>query len=70
MKVREIMTADVGTCRPETNLAEAVKLMWEKDCGALPGGEIRRKARRNHHRSRHLRCARNQRTNRRPRLGG
>jgi CBS domain-containing protein len=36
MKVREIMTADVGTCRPETNLAEAVKLMWEKDCGALP----------------------------------
>ena len=36
MKVREIMTADVGTCRPETNLAEAVKLMWENDCGALP----------------------------------
>ena len=36
MKVREIMTADVGTCRPETNLAEAVKLMWEKDCGSLP----------------------------------
>ena len=23
-------------CRPETNLAEAVKLMWEGDCGALP----------------------------------
>jgi CBS domain-containing protein len=36
MKVREIMTADIGTCRPETNLAEAVKLMWEKDCGVLP----------------------------------
>jgi CBS domain-containing protein len=36
MKVRQIMTHDVKTCRPETNLAEAVKLMWERDCGVLP----------------------------------
>jgi CBS domain-containing protein len=36
MRVREIMTNDVKTCRPETNLAEAVKLMWERDCGVLP----------------------------------
>ena len=36
MKVREIMTSDVTTCRPETNLAEVVKLMWEQDCGVLP----------------------------------
>ena len=36
MKVREIMTSDVKTCRPETNLAEVVKLMWERDCGVLP----------------------------------
>ncbi len=36
MKVREIMTRDVKTCRPETNLAEVVKLMWERDCGVLP----------------------------------
>ena len=36
MKVREVMTADVQACRPETNLAEAVKLMWERDCGVLP----------------------------------
>ena len=36
MKVREMMTSDVKTCRPETNLAEAVKDMWEGDCGALP----------------------------------
>jgi CBS domain-containing protein len=36
MKVREIMTTNVKTCRPETNLAEAVKLMWEQDCGVLP----------------------------------
>ena len=36
MKVREMMTSDVKTCRPETNLAEAVRDMWEGDCGALP----------------------------------
>jgi len=36
MKVREMMTGDVRTCRPETNLAEAVRDMWEGDCGALP----------------------------------
>lgn len=36
MKVREIMTTDLRTCRAETNLAEAVNLMWEKDCGVLP----------------------------------
>jgi CBS domain-containing protein len=36
MKVREIMTKDVTTCRPDTTLAEAVRLMWEKDCGVLP----------------------------------
>ena len=36
MKVRDLMTSDVKTCRPEMNLAEAVKEMWEGDCGALP----------------------------------
>lgn len=36
MTVRDIMTTDVKSCRPETSLAEAVKLMWEQDCGALP----------------------------------
>ncbi len=36
MKVREIMTSAVKACGPETNLAEAVKLMWELDCGVLP----------------------------------
>jgi len=30
------MTCEVKTCRPETNLAEAVRDMWEADCGALP----------------------------------
>lgn len=36
MKVRELMTSAVKTCRPDTNLAEAVSAMWEGDCGALP----------------------------------
>lgn len=30
------MTSDVKTSRPETDLAEAVRNMWEGDCGALP----------------------------------
>lgn len=36
MNVRDLMTSDVRTCRPETNLAEVVRDMWEGDCGALP----------------------------------
>jgi CBS-domain-containing membrane protein len=30
------MTNPVVFCRPETNLAAAIALMWDKDCGALP----------------------------------
>ena len=36
MKVQEVMTRGVRSCRPESNLAEAVKDMWEADCGVLP----------------------------------
>jgi CBS domain-containing protein len=36
MKVQDVMTSAVRTCRPDTNLAEAVRDMWEGDCGALP----------------------------------
>jgi CBS domain-containing protein len=36
MKVHDMMTKDVRTCRSDTSLAEAVRLMWEKDCGVLP----------------------------------
>ena len=36
MKVKEVMTTDVKFCRPETNAAEAVKIMWDQDCGVLP----------------------------------
>ena len=36
MKVRDVMTYDVQTCRPETNLAEAAMQMWRADFGAMP----------------------------------
>ena len=36
MKVKDVMTVDVKSCRPETNAAEAVKMMWDQDFGALP----------------------------------
>lgn len=36
MKVKDLMTTDVKRCSPETNLAEAAKIMWEGDCGAVP----------------------------------
>ena len=36
MRVRDIMTANPVCCKPETNLAEATKLMWKSDCGVLP----------------------------------
>jgi CBS domain-containing protein len=36
MKVKELMTSDVKSCSPETNLAAAAKIMWEGDCGAVP----------------------------------
>ena len=36
MKVQDVMTYDVQTCRPETNLADAAMRMWRGDCGILP----------------------------------
>jgi CBS domain-containing protein len=36
MKVQDVMTHPAISCRPENNLAEAVKIMWDADCGALP----------------------------------
>lgn len=36
MKVEDVMTKDVQTCRPETNLADAAMRMWRNDCGVLP----------------------------------
>ena len=42
MKVEDVMTRDVASCRPETNLAEAAALMWEHGCGQLPVVDARR----------------------------
>jgi CBS domain-containing protein len=36
MKVQDVMTYDVRSCPPETNLAEAAMQMWRGDFGALP----------------------------------
>lgn len=36
MRVEQIMTKQVSWCRPDTSLAEAAQLMWDRDCGCLP----------------------------------
>lgn len=36
MKVKQLMTTNVKSCRPEDNLSTAAALMWEGDCGVVP----------------------------------
>jgi CBS domain-containing protein len=36
MKIRQLMTSNVYTCRPDDTLTDAARIMWDKDCGALP----------------------------------
>jgi CBS domain-containing protein len=36
VKVQDLITSNVKSCRPETSLAAAAVDMWENDCGALP----------------------------------
>ena len=36
MRVHEVMTRNPKCCGPDTNLAEAIELMWTNDCGVLP----------------------------------
>ena len=36
MKIEQVMTRPVITCRPSDTLNVAAGLMWEHDCGALP----------------------------------
>ncbi len=36
MKVRELMTKNVASCKPEDDLSVAAKLMWDTDCGGVP----------------------------------
>lgn len=40
MKVEEIMTRNVRSCRPEDSLNEAARIMWEGDCGFVPVVEM------------------------------
>lgn len=36
MKVEELMSQPVVTCRPRDSLNAAAKLLWDHDCGAVP----------------------------------
>jgi CBS domain-containing protein len=36
MRIGEIMTKEVQTCRPEDSLEDAAQLLWDHDCGCLP----------------------------------
>lgn len=36
MKVQDLMTQDVGTCRASDSLSAAAQLMWDRDCGCVP----------------------------------
>ncbi len=36
MLVKDLMTKNVNSCRPENNLAELAKVMRKQRCGALP----------------------------------
>jgi CBS domain-containing protein len=36
MKVRELMTTQVETCRSDADLTTAAMIMWRRDCGAVP----------------------------------
>ncbi|MFV0387656.1 MAG: CBS domain-containing protein [Pyrinomonadaceae bacterium] len=44
MKVKKLMTKNVGTVQPNDNLARAVQIMWKFDCGAVPIVDKNRKA--------------------------
>lgn len=36
MRVEELMTRNVRTCRPQDSLSTAAQLMWDGDCGSIP----------------------------------
>lgn len=36
MRVDQLMTREVSTCRPDDSLDRAAQLMWDRDCGCLP----------------------------------
>lgn len=36
MKIKDVMTRDVSTCRADDSTSQAARLMWENDCGVVP----------------------------------
>jgi CBS domain-containing protein len=36
MRVEELMTKSIRTCRSDDSLSQAAQIMWEADCGAVP----------------------------------
>lgn len=36
MKISDVMMRTPATCSPETNLAAAVEILWNRNCGILP----------------------------------
>jgi len=36
MKLGDVMTKSPASCSPETNLAAAVEILWNRNCGVLP----------------------------------
>jgi CBS domain-containing protein len=36
MVVEDLMTSEVGSCRPFDTLDRGARIMWERDCGAVP----------------------------------
>ncbi len=36
MRVKDLMSTNLATCRPDDPLATAAQLMWERDCGVVP----------------------------------
>lgn len=43
MKVSQIMTSEVKTCRERDFLAKAAQIMWDNDCGCVPVVDEQRK---------------------------
>lgn len=36
MQIQDVMTRDAQCCRPDDSMNEAVRIMWERDCGSVP----------------------------------
>lgn len=36
MRVKELVTQQIQSCRPDDSLALAAQLMWDHDCGCIP----------------------------------